>query len=900
MDLRYDGGRVGERERLVEARAGAARWKRWGPYLSERAWGTVREDYSPGGTAWEFFPHDHARSRVYRWSEDGLAGISDDRQFLCLALALWNERDPILKERLFGLTGNEGNHGEDCKEIYYYLDSTPTHAYMRMRYVYPIRAYPYADLVQENARRGKDRLEYELMDTGALDDGHFEVDVTYAKAAPEDILMRVEVTNRSEQTARIHVLPTLWFRNTWAFRVNARKPSITAETERRVRAARRGFGDYWLAFDGQPDLLFCENETNTRRLWGAEDGPAAPKDAINDAVLAGDTSALRTGEGTKVAAHYILELGPGQTREVWARLSAEPLERPFEDAERIVRERKEEADLFYADFSVDLAPEVADVQRQAFAGLLWSKQFFHYTVERWLAGDPGQPTPPAERWNGRNREWQHLNNADILSMPDKWEYPWYAAWDLAFHCIPLALVDPDFAKDQLVTIMREWYMHPNGQVPAYEWAFGDVNPPVQAWAAWRVYKIDQKRSGVADVAFLERVFHKLLLNFTWWVNRKDHEGNNVFEGGFLGMDNVGVFDRNMRFPDGTYIEQADATSWMAMYSLNMLRIALELARQNHVYEDVATKFFEHFLYIARAINEYTGGGAGLWNDEDGFYYDVLRRPGGEAQQMRLRTMVGLAPLIAVETLEPEILDELPEFAARFHWFLRNRPDLATNVVTLDHGVTGRRLLSIVPKERLERVMQHMLDEREFLSQFGIRALSAIHAEHPYELDLDGVRYSVRYEPGESSTGLFGGNSNWRGPIWYPVNYLLVESLQKFHHYYGHDLEVEAPSGSGRRLTLGQVAADLSVRLIRPFLRDETGRRPVFGYDATGFLDRQEGLFFHEYFHGDTGRGVGATHQTGWTGLVAKLIDQSGDLIEGEEPQEQEEQSEPTGVLAPIR
>jgi hypothetical protein len=876
-----------ERRRLVAARMGEAPWKRWGPYLSERAWGTVREDYSPNGTAWEFFPHDHARSRVYRWNEDGLAGISDEQQFLCLALALWNEQDPILKERLFGLTGNEGNHGEDCKEVYFYLDSTPTHSYMKMRYVYPTRAYPYADLVRENARRGKDAPEYELMDTGALDDGYFEVDVTYAKAAPEDIILRVDVTNRSDRPARLRVLPTLWFRNTWAFRKNARTPAIVQEGPNRVRAERDRFGTYWCAFAGQPELLFCENETNVRRLWGVGGGPEAPKDAINDAVLAGSTTSLMTERGTKVAAHYTLTLEAGETGTVWARLSDQPNEMAFDDAEEIVASRKQEADAFYAELQPSVMSEVGDVQRQAFAGMLWSKQFYHYAVERWLKGDPGQPTPPAERWNGRNHEWIHLNNADILSMPDKWEYPWFAAWDLAFHCIPLALVDPDFAKEQLVTILREWYMHPNGQVPAYEWAFGDVNPPVQAWAAWRVYKIDQKRAGVGDRDFLERVFHKLLLNFTWWVNRKDAEGNNVFEGGFLGMDNVGVFDRNMRFPDGTFIEQADATSWMAMYSLNMLQIALELARENSVYEDVATKFFEHFLYIARACNEFSAGGAGLWSEEDGFYYDVLRRGDGSAVPMRLRTMVGLTPLFAVETLEPDVLERLPGFAERFHWFLRTRPDLAKNVVTLDHGVAGRRLLSIVPSDRLVRVLRRMLDEGEFLSPYGIRALSRAHSDPPYEFYLDGTRHTVRYEPGESSTGLFGGNSNWRGPIWFPVNYLLLESLQKFNHYYGHDLTVPCPVGSERELTLGEVASELSVRLIKPFLKEENGRRPVFGYDASGFLDRQDGILFHEYFHGDTGRGVGASHQTGWTGLVAKLIDQSGDLIEGEEHAEVE-------------
>jgi hypothetical protein len=872
---------MSERERLLEARAGTAAWKRWGPYLGERAWGTVREDYSPDGCAWEYFSHDQARSRAYRWSEDGIAGISDTQQFLCLALALWNERDPILKERLFGLTGNEGNHGEDVKELYFYLDSTPTHSYMLMRYLYPIRAYPYDDLVAESRRRGRDQPEYELLDSGALDEGHFEVDVTYAKAAPEDILMRVAVTNRSDRHARLRVLPTLWFRNTWAFYRLPARPRIVRETANRVLAERRNFGAYRLAFSGEPELLFCENESNARRLWGLDAGPAAPKDAINNAVVGGWTERLRAGPGTKVAAHYALELRPGETREVWARLSDAPHERPFEDAGAIVARRKQEADRFYADLSEVTGPDVEAVQRQAFAGLLWSKQFYHYTVERWLTGDPGHPAPPPERWRGRNRDWLHLNTADILSMPDTWEYPWFAAWDLAFHCIPLALVDPDFAKEQLVSILREWYMHPNGQVPAYEWAFGDVNPPVQAWAAWRVYKIDQKRSGSGDHAFLERVFHKLLLNFTWWVNRKDAEGDNVFQGGFLGMDNVGVFDRSLPLPGGAWIEQADATSWMAMYCLNMLRIAIELARQNPVYEDVATKFFEHFLYIARAINEYAGEGGGLWHEEDGFYYDVLRRPHGPPLPMRLRTMVGLTPLFAVETLEPDLLDALPGFAERFHWFLRNRPKLAANVVTLDHGVEGRRLLSIVPRERLERVLRRMLDEREFLSPYGLRSLSRVHAEQPLHFSLDGTVHTVSYEPAESRSGLFGGNSNWRGPVWFPVNYLLIEALQKFNHYYGRDLLVGCPTDAGPAMNLGQVAAELSIRLIRPFLRDERGRRPIFGPDHGDFMNRREGILFYEYLHGDTGQGLGASHQTGWTALVAKLIDQSGDLIEGE-------------------
>ncbi|MFN8526257.1 MAG: glucosidase [Chloroflexota bacterium] len=873
---------MSERERLLEARLGTVPWRKWGPYLSERAWGTVREDYSADGTAWEYFPHDHARSRAYRWSEDGIAGICDDQQYLCFALAFWNGRDPIIKERLFGLTGNEGNHGEDCKELYYYLDCTPSHAYMKLRYLYPTHAFPYDRLVAENRRRGRARPEFELTDTGVLERGYFEIDVTYAKAAPEDIVARIEVTNRGTEPAELHLLPTLWFRNTWSFHRRAHKPSILRDGDAHVRAERERLGTYWAAFDGSPELLFCENESNTERLWGVPNGTPTPKDAINDGVVGRDTSGLRSGHGTRVAAHYALHLLPGERTEIRARLASVRHGAPFADVADVLHRRQEEADRFYADLAGESTiPEVNEIQRQAFAGLLWSKQFYHYTVDRWLRGDPGHPPPPAGRERGRNSAWMHLNAADILSMPDKWEYPWFASWDLAFHCIPLALVDPDFAKDQLVIIVREWYMHPNGQVPAYEWAFGDVNPPVHAWAAWRVYKIDEKRSGVADRAFLERVFHKLLLNFTWWVNRKDAEGNNVFEGGFLGLDNIGVFDRSAQLPGGGTIEQADATSWMAMYCLNMLRIALELARENHTYEDVATKFFEHFLYIARAINEFSSDGAGLWDEEDGFYYDVLKRPDGRTVPMKLRTMVGLTPLFAVETLEPELLAALPGFKERWDWFIRNRPSLAGNVLTLDHGVAGRVLLSIVPTDRLVRILSRMLDEREFLSPYGIRALSRAHLAEPFRLELDGQEFTVRYEPAESSTGLFGGNSNWRGPVWYPVNFLLMESLQKFNHFYGNDLKVPCPLGSGRDLPLWAVAKDLSVRLIRLFLRDVDGRRPVNGHDRGGFLDRQEGVLFYEYFDGDTGRGIGASHQTGWTALVAKLIDQSGDLIEGE-------------------
>ncbi|HZO28598.1 MAG TPA: glucosidase [Chloroflexota bacterium] len=891
-----------ERARLAETRAGTADWKRWGPYLSERAWGTVREDYSADGTAWEYIPHDHARSRAYRWSEDGLGGICDSRQYLCLSLALWNERDPILKERLFGLTGNQGNHAEDCKEVYYYLDCTPTHSWMRFRYLYPIRAYPYAELLEENRRRGRDDPEYELTDTSAFDDGLYEVDVTYAKAAPEDILMRIDVTRVGPPSAtdrtqresgdntatRIRVLPTLWFRNTWSWKHRASKPRISRVGPSTLRAEHDVLGARWCAVSGDPELLFCDNETNSKRLFDFP-GSAAPKDAIGDAIVSGRRERLLVDAGTKVAAHYTLELRPGETQSIWVRLSNHPLDLPFQDATAIVADRQAEADAFYASLAPSHLPadspriqDGVNVQRQAFAGLLWSKQFYHYDVDLWLRGDPGQPTPPQARLRGRNHDWRHLYADDILSMPDKWEYPWFAAWDLVFHCIPLALVDPDFAKEQLVLLLREPYMHANGQIPAYEWAFGDTNPPVHAWAAWRVYKIDQKRSGVADIRFLERVFHKLLLNFNWWVNRKDSEGKNVFQGGFLGLDNVSIFDRSAMHRSKMYFEQADATSWMAMYCLNMLRIALELALSNSVYEDVASKFFEHFLYIAHTMNNLVEAGFGLWSEEDGFYYDILHQEHGQFLPVKVRSIVGLTPLFAVETLEPDILERLPNFAARFHWFINHRPALAANVASLERRVAGRRLLSVLSQERLVRLLRYMLDKAEFLSDFGIRSTSRIHLERPCVVHLDGQEAEVRYEPGESRSQLFGGNSNWRGPIWFPINYLIIESLQKFNHYYRDDLKVACPTGSDRLLNLEEVAADLSLRLVRLFVRDEHGRRPVFGEDLANFYNSREGILFYEYFHGDTGRGIGASHQTGWTGLVAKLITQSGDLLEGVE------------------
>jgi len=881
-----------EEKRLEEARGREAHWKRWGPYLSERAWGTVREDYSAYGTAWDYLPHDHARSRAYRWNEDGIAGISDRRQFICFALALWNERDPIIKERLFGLTGSEGNHGEDVKEYYFYLDSTPTHSYMKYLYKYPQSEFPYARLVEENRARGKGAPEFELMDTGIFDeDRYFDVFVEYAKADPEDILVRVSAVNRGPVEATIHLLPTLWFRNTWSWdsdesRPQLRQPEAMANEMSVVEAKHDYYGARWLYCEGTPELLFTENDTNAARLYGAQNGTHFAKDGINDYVVRGDGGAVNPERtGTKAAAHYRLNVEPGVTATIRLRFThrAHDSEGPEifgEGFERVFTERVREADEFYSNIVPrDLSDDAQGVMRQSFAGLLWSKQFYHYVVKDWVEGDPAQPAPPAERKRGRNSEWRHLYNADVISMPDKWEYPWYAAWDLAFHCVPLALVDSDFAKEQLLLMVREWYMHPNGQLPAYEWAFGDVNPPVHAWAALRVYKIEKKQRGVGDLKFLERIFHKLLLNFTWWVNRKDAEGMNIFQGGFLGLDNIGVFDRSAPLPTGGHIAQSDGTSWMAMYTLNLLAIALELAKEDDTYEDVASKFWEHFIHIAHAMNNLGADDISLWDEGDGFYYDVLHLPGMSSFPMRVRSMVGLIPLFAVETLEPEVLNRLPGFRKRLEWFIDNRPDLTRNVACMrTPGDDERRLLSVVSRDQLRRVLALMLDEREFLSPYGVRALSRFHHENPYTLRVNGDVHRVDYEPAESSTGLFGGNSNWRGPVWFPVNFLLVESLQKFHHYLGDDFKVECPTGSGRMMNLWEVAEELSRRLSRIFLRDGEGRRPVFGGVEKFQTDPhwRDLVLFHEYFNGDDGSGVGASHQTGWTGLVAKLLQQNGE------------------------
>ncbi len=894
-----------EELRLQQSRQRKTHWKRWGPYLSERAWGTVREDYSPHGTAWEYFPHDHARFKAYRWGEDGLGGICDRHQFICFAIALWNGRDPILKERAFGLTGNEGNHGEDVKEYYFYLDSTPTHSYMRYLYKYPQAEFPYARLAQESARRRvqwpRRDPEFELLDTGVFDeDRYFDVFVEYAKAAFEDICIRITVINRGPEAARLELLPTIWFRNTWSWSAGEPKPRLCtrrSEPAGGPAAARGGrptiekqgqgaiecshpvLGRRILLCENPDELLFTENETNYQRLYGSPNPSPYVKDGINNYIVHGDNAAVNPlHTGTKAAARYRLEPGSGAT--AVARLRLADGDRAFDDFEQVFADRIAEADEFYGTLAPKhISKDARRVQRQAFAGMMWSKQFYYYDVKTWLRGDAVMPPPPAERLNGRNHDWIHLYNSDVVSMPDKWEYPWYAAWDLAFHSIPLALVDPDFAKDQLILMLREWYMHPNGQIPAYEWAFGDVNPPVHAWAAWRVYKIDKKRHGEPDVKFLERVFHKLLLNFTWWVNRKDVEGNNLFQGGFLGLDNIGVFDRSAPLPTGGYIEQSDGTSWMAMYTLNMLAIALELARYDSSYEDVASKFFEHFVWITHAMNHIGFDGRGLWDEEDGFYYDVLRMPDGNRLWLKVRSMVGLIPLFAVESLDPKLVNRLPGFRRRMEWFFNNHEDIQDHIdeQRLPDG-SVQRLLSIVSLKRLPRVLRYMLDENEFLSPSGIRSISRYHKDHPYRLHLDGNVYSVDYEPAESQTGIFGGNSNWRGPVWFPVNYLLIESLQKFHYFTGEDYKVECPTGSGQRVTLWEAAADLSRRLNHIFLRGHDGCRPVFGSSEKFQHDPhwRDLILFYEYFHGDTGAGLGASHQTGWTGLVAKMLQQSGE------------------------
>jgi hypothetical protein len=873
-------------ERLAEDDRRERNWKRWGPYLSERQWGTVREDYSADGNAWAYFPHEHARSRAYRWGEDGLLGICDRQGRLCFALALWNERDAILKERLFGLTGPEGNHGEDCKEAYFYLDSTPTHSYMRALYKYPQAAFPYSRLLVESRRRGRQEGEFELEDTGVLDGRYFDVQVEYAKPSDQDTLIRITVTNRGPDESPIHVLPTLWFRNTWSWNRTGEgygsRPQLRRSADA-VVADCPGLGTYTLdaeELDGAVDFLFTENESNAARLWGAARGPRGAKDAFHDRVVHGRVDALNPApEGTKAAAWYRKVLAPGRSMVLRLSLGVGPFAgfgRAFDD---VFTRRRAEADAWHRGLDPKGATaEESAVLRQVRAGLLWTKQFFHYVVKDWLEGDPGHPLPPGERARGRNAEWRsHLYNRDVVSMPDKWEYPWYAAWDLAFHMIPFSRIDPVFARSQLELFVREWYMHPNGQIPAYEWNLSDVNPPVHAWAAWRVYKLTAPR-GQRDRRFLAHVFQKLLMNFTWWVNRKDDEGNNLFGGGFLGLDNIGIFDRSKPLPMGGKLEQADGTAWMAFYCTTMLAIALELSEHDPSYEDLASKFFEHFVAIADAINDL--GGSGLWDEEDGFYYDGLVLPDGREIPLKVRSMVGVIPLFAVEAVEDEVIDRLPGFRKRMRWFLENRPDLADSVTYMEsHHEEGRgvrRLLAIPSRARLIRVLRYILDENEFLSPYGVRSLSLAHRDHPFVLQAGHDTHRVAYVPGESDTGMFGGNSNWRGPVWFPVNYLLIESLERYHYFYGGDLKVECPTGSGRYMTLDKVARHLAERLSRLFLLGEDGLPPFAGGDRRWVEDPhwRDLVLFHEYFHGDTGKGLGASHQTGWTALVAECIGKS--------------------------
>jgi hypothetical protein len=867
-----------EKQRLIEDRDKVKNWRQWGPYLTERQWGTVREDYSTDGNAWQYISHDMARSKAYRWGEEGIAGISDDKQLLCFGVALWNKKDPFLKERFFGLTNPQGNHGEDVKELYYYLDSTPTHSYMRMLYKYPQAEFPYAKLVEESGKRGKQDPEYELIDSGAFaNNRYFDVEVTYAKAEANELLIQITVTNRGSEKAAIEVIPQLWFRNTWAWDHDQYKPEIYLDDAGIMKAAHKQLGSYYFCCDAKAEALFCENETNTERLY-QHFQPGTFKDGINDYIIFHDPSAInKIHKGTKAAYRIAWTIDGGKSKTVRLRLSPEFHVKPFQKFDALFNMRKQEADAFYQDLQKDIPDEENRmIQRQALGGMLWSKQFYYYDLDVWLRGDPGQPPPPENRKRARNKDWNHHHSADIISMPDKWEYPWYAAWDLAFHAIPIALVDPEFAKNQLLLLTKEWYMHPNGQLPAYEWAFSDVNPPVHAWAAWRVYRIDSKlQDGKRDRKFLEEIFHKLLLNFTWWVNKKDENGNNIFQGGFLGMDNIGVFDRSStQLPTGGSIEQSDGTSWMAMFTLNMLRMSLELAKENPTYQSLATKFFEHFLYIAGAMSNVNGDGVDLWDEEDEFFYDVLHLPNHDRIKMKVRSMVGLIPLFAVEVLDEEIFQKMPEFTARLDWFLQNRPDLA-NLISRwgDRGKNQRHLLSLLRGHRMKRLLKRMLDEKEFLSPFGVRALSRYHLDNPYVLHANGSQFSVRYVPGESDSYLFGGNSNWRGPVWFPVNFLIIESLYRFHHYYGDDFKVEHPTGSGQLLTLRQIADDLSCRMVALFKKDGQGNRPIYGDSAVMQADPQfqNHLLFHEYFDGDTGQGLGANHQTGWTGLVAKLI-----------------------------
>lgn len=867
-----------EEKRLDESKK--KHWKKWGPYLTERQWGTVREDYSFDGNAWGFVTHEHARSKAYRWGEEGIGGISDDKQNLCLAFAFWNGKDPLIKERLFGLTGHEGNHGEDVKELYYYLDSTPTHSYMKMLYKYPQNAFPYSDLVNINRSRSRKEPEYELMDTGIFDkDEYFDIFIEYAKADAEDIIIRATIHNRAAEDASLAMMPTAWCRNTWAWHQYNTVPEMRAISPNAIALEHQSLEDYHLYFDDFPVLLFCDNETNIEKLYGIEGKKGAfYKDGINEFVVHNKREAVNAKHrGTKAAGLYNLNIKAGEKAVVQVRLSRKPQDDPFADADEIITSRKQEADEFYTKVQRYITDdEVKNIQRQAFAGMMWGKQFYCYNVKAWLAGEPNNFKISPHRKHGRNSHWQHIDNADIISMPDKWEYPWYAAWDSAFHCVPIAMIDPEFAKDQLLLFLSEAYMHPNGQIPAYEWNFGDVNPPVHAWSVLRVYRKEKRmRGGKGDLPFLEKAFHKLLLNFTWWVNRKDETGNNIFEGGFLGLDNIGVFDRSSPLPTGGHIEQADGTGWMAMYSLNMLRIAIELAEHNPVYQDLASKFFEHFLHIAGAINGVTVNSEGLWDSEDNFFYDMLCLPEeGKSMRLKVRSIVGLIPLFAVETLKSEAYEKMPEFRKKLNFFHKNRPQLAGLVSRYSEPGKGeRRLLALLNKYRIQKVLERMLNETEFFSDYGIRALSRHHKENPYEFNVGSYTLTVDYQPGESDSAMFGGNSNWRGPIWFPINYLIFESLLKYYDYYGDDFKIEHPKGSGKMHTLKDIAFMLSNRLMNIFRRNEKGERPVYHGNEKMQTDPhfKDYILFYEYFNGDDGSGLGASHQTGWTGIIADMM-----------------------------
>ena len=851
-------------------------WKTWGPYVSNRQWGTVREDYSPNGNAWGYTTYEEALSRTYRWSEDGIAGICDYKQRLCFAFSFWNKKDKFIKERFFGLSNYQGNHGEDIKEIFYYLDNTPTHSYMKMVYKYPINEFPYQALIEENGRRTKQDQEYELADTGIFDDDeYFDIFIEYAKINHDDILIRVTVANRSGKKAPLVLLPTLWYRNNWAWGYGNYRPQLKSSASGKIDIEHEALAiKKFYSRVAAVEALFCENETNSQKIFGIPSENKFFKDGINDYITKGLDKINPKKEGTKAAFCIDTEIEAGESKTFDFRLSPHEMDNAFYDFDEVLRLRKEESDLFYDEIQCEIADEdEKNVQRQAFAGLLWNKQFYHYNVSKWLKGDPKYDAPRDFTNYVRNREWEHMQNKDIISMPDKWEYPWFATWDLAFHCVPFSLIDSGFAKHQLRLLTKEWYIHPNGQLPAYEWDFSDVNPPVHAWATFRVFKIDEKINGHPDIPFLESVFQKLLLNFTWWVNRKDRNDNNIFGGGFLGLDNIGAFDRNMQFKNGEYLEQADGTSWMAMFALNMMRIAMELALYNQVYEDMAIKFFEHYLYIAQAM-ETIGEKEGLWNDVDGFFYDVLQLKDGTSKNLKLRSIVGLIPMFAVEIVEHDTLEKLPGFTARMDWILKNKPDLAKLVSHWEVEGKGRKhLMSILRKTRITRILERMLDEKEFLSDYGIRSMSKIYEENPFEFKVDGHQYTVKYLPAESESRMFGGNSNWRGPIWFPINFLIVESLQRFHYYYDESLQVEYPVGSGEMRNLQFISDDLSNRLKSIFLKNENGERAFNG--GNELFNKNEHfkdyIMFYEYFHGDNGRGVGASHQCGWTATVAKLI-----------------------------